>query len=314
MAIEIQKFADKDGHYRRLPLSFREAISREPGARFPPVAGRYHLFVLYACPWAHRTLLTRALKGLTLIIGLTVVHWHMDDKGWRFATPEDKVPGTLAEPFYGFDRLRQLYFKANPEYAGRFTVPVLWDTVEETIVNNELLEIIRMLNTEFNGLVDAEHAAVDIYPADLHAQINELNDWIYPEINNGVYKAGFALTQEAYDQEVVGVFGGLDKVEAILSKTKYLTGDRLTEADIRLYPTIVRFDPVYVQHFKCNLGMIRTHYPAIHKWLRHLYWEVPGFKETTEFEHIKKHYTKSHPNINPYGITPQGPVPNIEKL
>lgn len=249
----------------------------------------------------------------------------MDDKGWRFNTPEEvsdksTVTGT-GDKLYGFLRLRELYFKAQPDYEGRFTVPVLWDTKEETIVNNESSEIVRMLNTEFNDIIESNYADVDLYPEELRAQIDELNGWIYDNINNGVYKSGFATKQEVYDKEVNNVFTHLDKLEALLKdnqakdpKNKFLTGPTLTEADVRLYPTIVRFDPAYHQHFKCNIKMLRHDYPYIHDWLRLLYWKIPGFKDTTNFDHIKYHYTKSHININPHGITPAGPVPNIMPL
>ncbi|SGZ51337.1 CIC11C00000000573 [Sungouiella intermedia] len=324
--IEILKFADKDGAYKRKASTFRDFISRTPGSKFPPEANRYHLYVSLACPWAHRTLITRVLKGLTLFISVSVVHWHMDDKGWRFPTKEEleKLPkgdeslGTV-DHLYDFDRIRQIYFKADPNYLGRFTVPVLWDKKSETIVNNESSEILRMLNTEFNDLVDASHAEVNLYPEELQAQIDDINSWVYDTINNGVYKAGFSTSQSVYDKEVATLFEHLDKVEAILKKNadkseKFLIGNQLTEADVRLFTTIVRFDPVYHQHFKCNLGMIRHDYPYLHDWLRLLYWKIPGFKETTDFDHIKYHYTKSHVGINPHGITPAGPVPNIQPL
>lgn len=314
---EVQKFANESGEYKRMVSEFRNTISK--AGPHHPEANRYHLFVSYACPWAHRTLITRVLKGLTGIIGVTVVHWHMDNNGWRFATPEEKVPDATAEPFYGFQRVKELYFKANPNYEGRFTVPILWDTKLETIVNNESSEIIRMLNTEFNSIIEPEYAAIDIYPESLRAKIDDLNEWIYPNINNGVYKSGFATKQEPYEREVKALFEHLDKVEEILKDNhtraeEYLLGNALTEADIRLFTTLVRFDPVYHQHFKCNIKMIRHDYPHIHRYLRNLYWKNDAFGSTTQFEHIKKHYTKSHPQINPHGITPVGPVPDIMSL
>lgn len=324
--IEILKFADKDGAYRRLPSQFRNSISREPGAKFPPDLNRYHLIVSFACPWAHRVLITRLLKGLSQALPVSVVHWHMDDKGWRFPTKEELLElkkGDLsvgtADPLYGFERLKQLYFKANPEYDGRFTVPVLWDKKQETIVSNESADIIRMLNAEFNDLLPAEYAEVNLYPKELQTRIDEINDLVYDNINNGVYKTGFATSQEVYEKEVKNVFAHLDKVEQIFKSNqdkncndRFLTGTVLTEADVRLFTTIVRFDPVYVQHFKCNIGMIRYQYPYIHDWLRLLYWKIPAFKDLTDFEHIKKHYTKSHKGINPHAITPVGPVPDVE--
>ncbi|GMG20026.1 unnamed protein product [Ambrosiozyma monospora] len=315
----FSNIANKDGEFKRKPSSFREFISAKPGAQFPPEANRYHLYVSYACPWAHRTLITRALKGLTSIISVSVVHWHLDNQGWRFSSKDDPCEGATEDEVNGVKRLSELYFKANENYEGRYTVPVLWDKKTKTIVNNESSEILRMFNTEFNGLIDEKYAKVNLYPSDLQKKIDELNDWIYPTINNGVYKSGFATKQEPYEKEVTSVFKSLDKVEEILKSRHakgehYLLGDKLTEADIRLYVTIVRFDPVYHQHFKCNLGSIRHDYPHIHQWLRELYWKNDEFKSTTHFDHIKFHYTKSHPNINPFGITPLGPVPNILPL
>ncbi|VVT50332.1 uncharacterized protein SAPINGB_P002710 [Magnusiomyces paraingens] len=305
-------FADKDGQFKRQVSSFRDFISREPGAKFPPEKNRYHLYVSYACPWAHRTLITRKLKGLEDFIDVSVVDWFLGPDGWRFTTP-DKVPGATIDSLYGSKFLRDLYFRANPDYSARFTVPILWDKKTETIVNNESSEIIRMLYTEFDDLIAPEFRGVNPYPEKHAAAIDELNEWIYNDINNGVYKSGFATTQEAYDENVHKLFKALDRVESILEKSSgpYLLGEDFTEADLRLYPTIVRFDPVYVQHFKCNIGMIRHDYPAINKWLVHLYWDIPAFKDTTDFDHIKFHYTKSHLKYNPFGITPAGPLPNI---
>lgn len=236
----------------------------------------------------------------------------MGEGGWRFTTPE-KVPGATPDNLYGLKQIREIYFKANENYNARFTVPVLWDKKTETIVNNESSEIIRMFYTEFDDLVEEKYKGLNFYSKENAAKIDELNGWIYDDINNGVYKSGFATTQEAYEKNVKTLFKALDRVEDILQKSDgpYLLGKEFTEADLRLYPTIVRFDPVYVQHFKCNIGMIRSEYPAINKWMLHLYWDIPGFKETTNFEHIKKHYTKSHTQINPYSITPVGPVPDI---
>lgn len=236
----------------------------------------------------------------------------MGSDGWRFATP-DKVPGATADELYGSKFIKEIYFKADPEYSGRFTVPVLWDKKTQTVVNNESSEIIRMFYTEFDDIIEDKYRTLDFYPEKYVKEIDGLNEWIYNDINNGVYKSGFATTQEAYDTNVTQLFKSLDRVESILkaSKGPYLLGSELTEADIRLFPTIIRFDPVYVQHFKCNIGMIRYNFPALHKWLLHLYWDIPAFKDTCNFDHIKYHYTKSHVKYNPYGITPAGPLPNI---
>jgi len=312
---KITDWADKKtGEFNRKPSSFRNSISRKEGAEFPPEKGRYHLYVSYACPWAHRTLIVRELKGLTSLIDYTVVHWHMGEGGWRFRTNEDQIGGAnvTPDPLYGSKRLADLYFRAESNYDGRYTVPILWDKKKETIVNNESSEIIRMLYTEFDDLIDDKYKGVEFLKG-MQKEVDELNGWIYDDINNGVYKSGFATTQEAYEKNVYKLFESLDRVEDILAKSDgpYLLGKELTEADIRLYPTIVRFDPVYVQHFKCNIKDIRTGYPHIHKWLRHLYWDMPAFKNSTDFEHIKCHYTKSHKQINPHSITPVGPLPNI---
>ncbi|AEO55498.1 hypothetical protein MYCTH_2299397 [Thermothelomyces thermophilus ATCC 42464] len=318
------KPGDKSGEFKRQQSSFRNWISREPGARFPPEKGRYHLYVSYACPWANRTLIARKLKGLEDVISFSAVHWHLGEKGWRFPTAEDTDAAgenVIPDPVTGhenFTHLRDVYFQANPSYEGRFTVPVLYDKKTQTIVNNESSEILRMLGTEFNDLIDEQYRKVDLYPAALRAQIDEAHEWHYDKINNGVYKSGFATTQAAYERNVVALFEALDRVEAHLAKTAsegpYWFGQTLTEVDIRLFVTIVRFDPVYVQHFKCNIRDIRSGYPAIHRWLRHLYWTIPAFRETTNFLHIKNHYTRSHTQINPLSITPVGPVPDILPL
>nr|XP_036583291.1 glutathione s-transferase [Colletotrichum truncatum]KAF6792267.1 glutathione s-transferase [Colletotrichum truncatum] len=346
---EWVKSGDKSGEFKRQQSSFRDSISREQGAKFPPEKGRYHLYVSYACPWACRTLITRKLKGLEDIISYSVVHWHLGAKGWRFVTKEeqDSVPGdnVVPDPIPGhesFTHLRDVYFESEPNYEGRFTVPVLYDTKLKTIVSNESSEIIRMLYTEcvvhyarrknsfeqesvrltktqkFDDLVDEKYRQIKLYPESLRSQIDETNEWTYDKINNGVYKSGFATTQEAYERNVVILFEALDKAEAHLKSTQnegpYYFGKDITEADIRLFVTIIRFDPVYVQHFKCNIRDIRSGYPYLHKWMRHLYWNVPAFHDTTQFEHIKWHYTKSHTQINPFSISPVGPLPDILPL
>ncbi|KAK6348785.1 S-glutathionyl-(chloro)hydroquinone reductase, variant 2 [Orbilia blumenaviensis] len=298
---------------RTMSSSFRDHISSAPDAQFQPEKGRYHLYVSYACPWATRTLIVRQLKGLQDIISFSVVHWHLGEKGWRFAETDENIPDAGPDDLNGAKFIRDIYFSVNPDYTGRFTVPVLWDKKLKTIVNNESSEIIRMLYTDFDGLVADEYKNLNFYAPEYAKQIDEMNDWIYDTINNGVYKSGFASTQEAYEKNVLRLFEALDRVEDILKKSDgpYLLGKTLTEADIRLFPTIIRFDPVYVQHFKCNIKMIRHDYPVIHKWMQHLYWDIPAFKDTCNFEHIKKHYTKSHTQINPFSITPVGPVPDI---
>ncbi|KND90011.1 Glutathione S-transferase omega-like 2 [Tolypocladium ophioglossoides CBS 100239] len=313
---------DKSGEFKRQVSSFRDWISRESGAKYPPEKGRYHVYVSYACPWAHRTLITRKLKGLKDFISYSVVHWHLAEGGWRFVTKDEKEPGenVVPDPMEGheaFTHLRQVYFESEKQYEGRFTVPVLYDKKTKRIVSNESSEIIRMLGTEFDDLIEAKYRSVALYPESLRSQIDETNTWTYDLINNGVYKSGFATTAEAYERNVVALFEAVDKAEKHLSAQKdgpYYFGKAITEADIRLYVTLVRFDPVYVQHFKCNIRDIRSGYPALHRWMRSLYWGHAAFKETTQFEHIKWHYTRSHTQINPLAITPVGPLPHILPL
>ncbi|EPY52104.1 glutathione S-transferase Gst3 [Schizosaccharomyces cryophilus OY26] len=308
----ITNWAGQDGEFRRQVSSFRESVSKEHPV-FQPEIGRYHLYVSLACPWAHRTLIVRKLKGLEEALPVHIVGWLMGPNGWDFETDH----GSTGEPLYKSPFLRNLYFRADPNYNARFTVPVFWDVKHHTIVNNESSEIIRFLNYEFNDLItDQKKKEVDLYPKDLRSEIDKWNDYFYNTLNNGVYKSGFATTAEAYERNVKVVFEALDKMEDLLKQTRgpYVLGDRLTETDVRLYTTIIRFDPVYVQHFKCNIGTIRHDYPHIHTWLRNLYWRHPAFFETTDFDHIKWHYTRSHTQINPLRITPLGPLPPIEPL
>ncbi|KAI0415429.1 glutathione S-transferase [Xylaria grammica] len=316
---------DKSGEFKRQASSFRDWISDAPGAKYPPEKGRYHLYVSYACPWAHRTLIARKLKGLEDFVSFSVVHWHMGAKGWRFPTPSDQDAegeNVIPDPLPGheqFTHLRDLYFSVEPAYSGRFTVPVLFDKQTGTIVNNESSEILRMFGSAFDALLAPAHAAVDLYPEALRPQIDDAGAWTYDLINNGVYKSGFATTQDAYDRNVTALFGALDRAEEQLRKSggPYFFGEALTETDVRLFVTIIRFDPVYVQHFKCNIRDIRSGYPALHAWMRRLYWassSSPAFRDTTNFLHIKNHYTKSHTQINPHSICPVGPLPDILPL
>ncbi|KAJ4352284.1 S-glutathionyl-(chloro)hydroquinone reductase [Didymosphaeria variabile] len=311
------KPGDKSGEFKRQTSVFRNWIENKPEAEFPPEKGRYHLYVSYACPWAHRTMIVRKLKGLEDFVGITSVHWHMGEKGWRFAEKGEKVAGDLTTPdpiHKDFTHIRDIYFEQDPNYNGRFTVPTLYDKKASKIVSNESSEIIRMFYTAFDDHLEEKYKSVDLFPTKLQKDIEEMNDWVYNDINNGVYKSGFATTEEAYSKAVTTLFTSLDRVEKSLStsSTPYLlSSPTITEADVRLYTTIVRFDPVYVQHFKCNIRDIRSGYPHLHKWMRNLYWDHPAFGETTQFEHIKKHYTKSHSQINQFAITPVGPLPDI---
>ncbi|KAI0316226.1 glutathione S-transferase [Amylostereum chailletii] len=307
----LDQRTNPDGSFNRPPSIFRDFIA--PGGKFAPEAGRYHLYVSLACPWASRALIMRKLKGLESFIDVTVVSPHMGPQGWPFASV-DSFPGADVDPLHASAHVKDLYLRADASYAGRFTVPVLWDKALHTIVNNESSEIIRMFNSAFNGLLEGEHRERNYYPEDLRAEIDAVNAWVYDDINNGVYKSGFATSFDAYRAAVVPLFDALDRIEGMLAGKTYLVGDRLTEADIRLYVTIIRFDPVYVSHFKCNLRTIRHGYPNIHTWLRRLYWQNDAFQSTTDFEHIKTHYFWSHPTINPHRIVPIGPVPHIEPL
>ncbi|OCH86720.1 glutathione S-transferase [Obba rivulosa] len=302
---------ESDGSFKRKPSQFRNSISK--GGPFEPEAGRYHLYVSYACPWATRTLIVRKLKGLEAFIDVSIVSPHMGEHGWPFASV-DAFPGATIDPLYNSQHVKDLYLRVNPEYEGRFTVPVLWDKKTETIVNNESSEIIRMFNSEFNHLLPKEKAAIDIYPEQHRKAIDEVNDWVYDTVNNGVYKSGFAKTQQAYEAAVKPLFQSLDRLEKMLEGKDYLIGEQLTEADVRLFVTIIRFDPVYVGHFKCNIRTIRDGYPSIHLWMRKLYWGNEAFSSTCNFDHIKTHYYWSHPMVNPTRIIPVGPIPNILPL
>ncbi len=295
---------DQAGHFIRPDSPFRNWVTAdgEPGPTggggFHAAAGRYHLIVSLACPWAHRTLIFRKLKGLESMISLSVVNWLMADRGWTF----DDGPGVIPDPLFGFETLSAFYIKARSDFTGRVTVPVLWDKDSNTIVSNESSEIIRMFNAAFDRLGAAQG---DYYPENLRLEIDSLNARIYATVNNGVYRAGFATSQGAYEEAFRVLFETLDWLEARLASRRFLCGDRLTEADWRLFTTLIRFDPVYFGHFKCNLRPIRD-YPALSRYLRELYhW--PGVAETVNFDHIKRHYYMSHRGINPTGVVPLGP-------
>ena len=298
------------GKFVRSEAGFRNWITPDgaPGPSgtggFAAEPGRYHLYVGYACPWANRALFFRLLKGVQDMIDVSVVHPDMLSDGWTFGTDFD---GATGDKIYGLDFLRDLYLKADPTMTGRVTVPVLWDTVRETIVSNESAEIIRMFNSAFDSLTGNTD---DYWPADLRDAIEPVNARIYDTINNGVYKAGFATTQDAYDAAVTGVFDTLDWLETRLADHRYLMGARITEADWRLFSTLARFDLVYHTHFKCNRNYLRD-YPNLWAYTRELYqWQAPGgpIAETLHFDHIVRHYHYSHETINPYRIVPINPV------
>jgi len=287
----------KNGEMRRPPSRFRNWIT--PDGAFPAAAGRYHLYVSLACPWAHRTLILHRLKGLGDIVGLSVVHWLMADDGWTF----DAGPGVIADTVNGARALHQIYTMSDPDCTSRVTVPVLWDKVTRRIVSNESSEIMRMFNSAFDG---CGAAPGDYTPAARLDEIDSVNARVYDGVNNGVYRAGFAKTQAAYETAVAEVFDTLDWLEARLAGQRYLVGDTLTEADIRLFTTLVRFDPVYHGHFKCNLRALKD-YPALWGFTRDLF-QHPAIGPTVDFDHIKRHYYSSHLWLNPTGIVPLGPV------
>ncbi len=292
------------GRFVRDTSKFRNWITPDGGpgpsgeGGFAAESGRYHLYVALACPWAHRTLILRALKGLEDKIGVSVVHPLMLDHGWTFER-DDKATG---DPLHGAKYLHELYTRAVPDVSGRVTVPVLWDKKRDTIVSNESAEIVRMFNTAFDGL---GATAGDYYPEDLREEVDRINARVYDTVNNGVYKAGFATEQDAYEEAVTALFESLDWLEGLLSERRYVAGDTITEADWRLFTTLIRFDPVYHGHFKCNIRRLKE-YPNLWAYLRELY-QWPGVGPTVDFGQIKRHYYGSHGTINPTGIVPVGP-------
>ncbi|RLL95054.1 hypothetical protein CFD26_102648 [Aspergillus turcosus] len=317
-----QKLADADGQFRRKPSTFRSFVSSDPSSEFPAQKDRYVLYLGYGCPWAHRTNIVRTLKGLEDIIQLVVLDPELGPDGWYFS---GRYGSAEKDPLYGFKLLKELYLKADPQYEGRYTIPVLWDKQRETIVNNESSEIIRMFYTEFDHLLpeamrEANRPGGGLYPAALRADIDAMNEWVYDKINNGVYKTGFAATQEAYHANVYPLFEALDRVEEHLGQPghqPYLFGANITEADIRLYTTIARFDVAYYVIFRCNLKMIRHDYPRIDRWYRRLYYDESdrtrgAFKKTTFLNLYKIAYLKATgKQSNAPLIVPAGPEPDI---
>lgn len=292
------------GHFVRQESQFRHWITKDgqPGPTgdggFKAEPGRYHLYISYACPWASRVLMMRTLKGLEDMISISIVHPHMLEHGWTF----HDYPGVIKDPVINADYMYEIYTHVDSNYSGRVTVPVLYDLKQDTIVNNESSDIIRMLTRAFDDLGAKEG---DYYPEELRSEIDKMNDFVYPNINNGVYKTGFATEQSVYEKEVHHVFDALDKLEAHLEHHNYLVNDQFTEADIRLFTTLVRFDKVYFGHFKCNIRQL-VDYPKLWEYTRRIY-HIPGIKETVNFDHIQQHYYYSHKTINPNGIVPVGP-------
>jgi len=291
------------GKFVRAASAFRDRVVADGSSGFRAEPGRYHLYVSLACPWASRALIFRKLKGLEEVIGLSIVDPHMGKNGWGFSDG----PGCIPDTVNGARYLYEIYTRAKPDYTGRVTVPVLWDKQRQTIVNNESSDIIRMLNDAFDEFGNPD---LDFYPESLRGDIDAVNEVVYDNVNNGVYKAGFATTQEAYEQAFDALFATLDDLDERLGRSRYLVGDRITEADWRLFTTLVRFDPVYYGHFKCNLRRL-IDYPNLWPYTRDLY-QVPGVAETVDFDHIKQHYYGSHETINPTGIVPKGPEIDFE--
>jgi putative glutathione S-transferase len=290
----------REGDFARPESHFRDTITADGSSGYAAEPGRYHLYVANACPWAHRTILVRKLKGLEDVIGLTIADPIVGEQGWAFTDG----PGHTRDPINGFAYLMDAYRATDPRYAGHATTPTLWDTKTKRIVNNESSDVVRMLEREFDAW--AKHPELDLYPADLRAEIDAVNARVYSRVNNGVYRAGFAASQSAYDRAFDALFAELDTLEARLASRRYLVGDRITEADWRLWVTLVRFDSVYHGHFKCNLRRI-VDYPSLWGFTRELY-QVPGVAETVDMDHIKRHYYGSHRMLNPLGIVARGPA------
>ncbi len=290
------------GEFKRQPDAFREWVTADGSSGYPAAVGRYHLYVSLACPWAHRTIIVRKLKRLEPIIGMTVTDPIRDERGWAFR----QGPGYAPDPINGFHFLSEAYRATDPTYRGRVTVPVLWDTVSRRIVTNSDDDLMRIFNSAFDRFTDSP---LDLYPKPLHADIDELNEFIYERVNNGVYRAGFATSQRAYEQAVRTLFEALDTLEERLADRRYLFGHYFVETDWRLFVTLVRFDAVYHGHFKCNLRRI-VDYPNLSGYLRDLY-QTDGIAETVNFDHIKRHYYVTHDDINPTRIVPLGPIQDL---
>ncbi|OAL51840.1 hypothetical protein IQ07DRAFT_564280 [Pyrenochaeta sp. DS3sAY3a] len=301
---EIHKYGTDDGWHGVI----------EEGGQFPPEKDRYRLYIGLFCPFAHRANLVRHLKHLTSILPISIVRpYPKGEPGWRF---DETYPNATPDHLFNSRFMHQLYFRDDPAYKGKYSVPLLWDKKTNRIVNNESAEILRWLPHAFDSVAqDKRVQDLDFYPQSLRAQIDDVSPWLTSLICSGVYKAGFVRTQEDYEKNGVPLFAALNRLEALLHANggPYILGDTLTELDLLAYPTIVRFDAVYVQHFKTNLGMIRHDYPVLNNWLKNLYWNVEGFRESTDFQHIKENYTKSHGDINPLAITPLGPYPDVEE-
>ncbi|KAJ4992270.1 glutathione S-transferase Gst3 [Stagonosporopsis vannaccii] len=303
-AQEVHKYGTDDGWH---------GVIKE-GEEFPPEKDRYHLYIGLFCPFAHRANLVRHIKHLEPFLPTSIVRpYPKGEPGWRF---DETYPNATPDHLFNSRFMHQLYFRDDPSYTGKYSVPLLWDKKTNRIVNNESIELLKWLPHAFDSLIEDEKLrAIDFYPADLRSSIDEVTPWLTSFVCSGVYKAGFNTTQEGYNEHVVPLFAALNKLEKLVHSHggPYVLGGRLTELDLLAYPTLVRFDAVYVQHFKTNLGTIRHDYPVLNNWLKNLYHNVEGFKESTDFRHIKENYTKSHKDINPLAITPLGPYPEVEE-
>jgi len=295
---------DDDGRFVRQESAFRDRVTADGSSGFRAEPGRYHLYVSWACPWAHRAIIVRRLKALEDVITMSAVDPIRDDRGWRFGEGRRFSP----DPVNGFDLLAEAYHATDPDFEGRVTVPVLWDRETGRIVSNESAEVIEMVNSAWDAWGDD---AVDLYPDDLRDEIDAINDRVYRDVNDGVYRAGFATTQRAYEEAFDDVFARLEELDRLLVERRYLAGDRITLADWRLFTTLIRFDTVYANHFRCNLRRIVDH-AALWPYLRELY-QWPGIAETVDFDHIKRHYYVTHDSINPTGIVPKGPELDLTK-
>ncbi len=303
--VQMARETNGRGEFVRQRSAYRDFVVAEPAGEFPAVPGRYHLYVSYACPWAHRTIIVRRLKRLETVISMTIVDPIRDERGWAFTDS----PGCGPDPVNGFRFLAEAYAATDPAFDHRVTVPVLWDRERRRIVNNESSEILRMLNSEFDAWGDP---GLDLYPEALRVEINAVNERIYADVNNGVYRCGFAATQSAYAAAFERLFTALDWLEQRLGRHAFLVGERITEADWRLFTTLVRFDAVYVGHFKCNLRRIAD-YPNLSRYLGKLY-RMPGIGATVNMDHIKRHYYETHRSLNPLGIVPLGPEIDFKTL
>lgn len=293
------------GEFKRQDDAFRQWVTEDGRSGYPAAIGRYHLYVSLACPWAHRTIIVRTLKQLESVVGMTIVDPLRDEQGWSFLDEQ----GRSADPINGFHFLSEAYRLTDPAYRGRVTVPVLWDTVTKRIVSNSDDDLMRMLNGEFNRFTAS---TLDLYPATLRPEIDEMNTFLYEQVNNGVYRAGFATSQRVYEQAAQSLFAALDRLETRLSRRRYLFGGQFVESDWRLFVTLIRFDAVYHGHFKCNVRRI-VDYPNLSGYLRDLY-QVPGIADTVNVDHIKRHYYMTHDDINPTRIVPIGPQLDLDSL